>query len=101
MTLYNPGDTVRIIGMPNSQHAGGTVLGSDFGGNGGLGSVQGQSWYPNTNAANQFVYVKCGANGPVYQLPAANVTPAPGAITVTPLPGALPWNAPGHHITHL
>jgi hypothetical protein len=101
MTTFSPGDTVRVINMPIDSFAGSSNAGSNpnFGGNGDIGTVQGQSFYPNTNVANQFVHVKFTTLGPVFQLPAANVQEAPGALTVQPLPGLVPgWSIPGHHL---
>jgi hypothetical protein len=94
MTLYNPGDTVLVtdptIGAP-----------ANFGGNAGVGSVQGQSWYPNTTV--QWVFVKFHPQGPVFQLPASMVQPVPGTVgyIASLLPGARPWSAPGHHLKTL
>jgi hypothetical protein len=97
MTTYSPGDTVRVIGWPNETFAGGTILGANFGGNGGIGTVQGQSFHP--QPTNQWVHVKFHVQGPIFQIPSAFVTPAPGATTVFPLPGVQAgWSAPGHHL---
>jgi hypothetical protein len=89
---FNPGDIVKIVGMQD--YRGNPT--NEFGGNGGLGTVQGVSFHP--QSSTQWVHVKCLNGGPIFQLPAANVQAAVNPNPALPLPGVLSyWSKPNHH----
>jgi hypothetical protein len=91
---FNPGDIVKIVGMQDT-------LGrptNEFGGNGGFATVQGTSFHP--QSGNVWVFVKSHVQGPIYQLPAANIQATTSSNPPLPLPGVQPgFQTPGHHRT--
>jgi hypothetical protein len=80
------GSTVRLSGLPSDHPA----LGNQ-----GVAIVQGSSAY----LGQVFYYVHALSGGAIHQVPAANVTAAPGAVGPAPLPPLSAfWGRPQHHM---
>ena len=85
MAIAN-GSTVKLSGLPADHPA----LGNQ-----GVAIVQGSSAYLGTT----FYYVHALVGGAIHQVPAANVTAAPGSTGPVPLPPlAASWGRPSHHM---